>query len=195
MNAYDLDALRELGIDVGGLGCVMLDVDAPVKVADVIPQSWAYTSANPKLGRVDGIQTEHHVTLLYGLLPQVRRAHVDEVLDGWTGLDASVKTDMLDVFESPLPDEPYSCIVARQSWNAGDEVLDAHQRLSLLPHINTHPVFRTHVTLAYVRRDRTTQALQELHRAFDPEADGFAMVTARFRPRALNYGDVIGANQ
>ena len=189
MNAYQLNALRELGISVGDLGCIMLDVDSPTPIANVLPQAWAYRSSNPALGHVDGIQTEHHVTLLYGLLPQVRRAHVDEVLDGWTGQDAAVKTDMLDVFDSPLPDEPYSCIVARQSWGAGDEILDAHQRLSLLPHINTHPSYKAHVTLAYVHRDRKGDALTELRRAFGGSPESTVI---HFRPTGLNYGDVIG---
>lgn len=191
-NAYSLAALDELGIDVGSLGCIMLDVEAPTRVGDILPASWAYSSTNPKLEHVNGIQTDHHVTLLYGLLPQVRRHHVDEVLEGWTGLDVSVKTDVLDVFDSPMADEPYSCIVARQSWGAGDEILEAHQRLSLLPHINTHPQFKAHVTLAYVRRERAADALAELARALDPEAATIDRVTARFRPSGLNYGTAIG---
>ena len=190
-NAYQLDALADLGIRVGDLGCIMLDVDAPVPIADVIPRAWEYSSDSPMLRHVSGIQDEHHLTLLYGLLPQVRRWHVDEVLDGWTGLDVAVTTDMLDVFPSPIPDEPYSCIVARQSWGAGDEILNAHQRLSLLPHINTHPVFKAHVTLAYVHADRTDDAITELRRAFG--ADG-EVVTIRFRPTALNYGAVVGSS-
>lgn len=189
MNAYGLRALRDLNISVGQLGCIMLDVEAPTPVGDLIPESWAYHSDNPDLRHVNGIATEYHVTLLYGLLPQVRREHVDEVLDGWSGLDVSVKTDQLDVFASPLPDEPYSCIVARQV-SPSREIRDAHARLSLLPHIDTHPEFKAHVTLAYVRKERTEDAVQELRRAFGARD---IYVPILFRPTALNYGDRIGA--
>lgn len=188
MNAYKLRALADLGITLGDLGCIMLDVEAPIRVADIIPESWAYRSNNPDLRHVDGITTEHHVTLLFGLLPQVQREHVDEVLDGWDGLDVAVKTDMLEVFPSPLSEEPYSCIVARQTAPSR-EIRDAHARLSLLPHVNTHPEFKAHTTLAYVRRERTEEALNELRRAFGARD---VYVPILFRPTALNYGDRIG---
>ena len=188
-NAYQLEALRDLGIDIGSLGCIMLDVESPTPVASVIPESWAYRSANPALSHVDGIQSEHHVTLLYGLLPQVRRAHVDEVLSGWTGGDVSVKTDTLEAFTSPLPDEPYVCIVARQ-LKPSREIAAAHARLSMLPHINTHPEFKAHVTLAYVHKDRAEDAMRELRGAFRAR-DSFVPIL--FRPTALNYGSEIGA--
>lgn len=191
MNAYKVQALRDLGINVGQLGCIMLDVEAPTpRIDDLIPESWAYRSDNPDLSHVDGIATEHHVTLLYGLLPQVRREHVDEVLDGWTGCDVSVKTDQLDVFASPVPDEPYSCIVARQ-LSPSREIRDAHARLSLLPHINTHPEFKAHVTLAYVHKERTKEAVRELRGAFSARD---LYVPILFRPIGLNYGDQIGAS-
>lgn len=196
-NAYQLDALPDLGIDVGQLGCIMLDVahperdgapPLPIPVKELLPNTWGYTSSNPALSHVNGIQTEHHITLLYGLLPQVRRRHVDEVLDGWTGLDVSVKTDTLDVFKSPIPDEPYACIVARQ-LSPSREIAEAHARLSLLPHINTHPQFKAHVTLAYVRLDRVEDALLELRRSFGAR-DSYVPIL--FRPKRLNYGDAIG---
>lgn len=189
MNAYELEALRDLGINIGDLGCIMLDVQAPTSIGDILPESWSYRSTNPDLRHVDGIQAEHHVTLLFGLLSQVRREHVDEVLAGWTGLDVAVKTDQLDVFASPRTDEPYSCIVARQS-SPSREIADAHARLSLLPHINTHPAFKAHVTLAYVHRDRTDDAMRELRRAFKA-VDIYVPIL--FRPTGLNYGDSIGS--
>ena len=188
INAYQLQALRDLSISISDLGCIMLDVESPIPVADVLPEAWAYRSSNPDLKHVSGIQTEHHVTLLFGLLPQVRRAHVDEVLAGWDGLDVAVKTDQLDVFPSPLPDEPYSCIVARQT-SPSREIAGAHARLSMLPHINTHPTFKAHVTLAYVHRDRTQDALTELRRTFKARD---VYVPILFHPTGLNYGSTIG---
>lgn len=180
LNAYQVQALKDLGVDVGSLGCVMLDLEPPFDLAGIIPEQWAYHSKNPELSHVSGIQTEHHMTLLYGLLSQVRGSHVDEVMEDWE-IPYSVKTDFLDVFPSPLPDEPYSCIVASQT-SPSREIKDAHARLSLLPHINTHPVFKAHVTLAYVHRNRTEEARNRLLSAFGD------YVPILWRTNWLNYG-------
>ncbi len=182
-NAYALQSLPELGIKISDLGCVMLAVESRFRVADLLPEEWAYRSPNADLRHVSGIQQAHHTTLLFGLLPQVRRRHVDEVLTGWDSA-AGVAMDMLSVFDSPLPDEPYSCIVARAS-EPSPVLLDAHARLSMLPHINTHPTYKPHVTLAYVRREVTEDALAELRSAFGGEV-------LTFTATGLDYGDVIG---
>ena len=65
------------------------------------------------------------------------------------------------------------------------ELRDAHARLSLLPHINTHPTYRAHVTLAYVHRDREADALAAIRRAFKARD---VLVPMRFEPIGLNYG-------
>ena len=64
MNAYEIRALKDMGIDPGKLGCVMLDVTTP-DLAGVIPDEWCYTSAHPDRFWVSGRQSEGHVTLAY----------------------------------------------------------------------------------------------------------------------------------
>lgn len=184
MNAYTLKCLPEMGIDVGSLGCIMLDVEG-VDLTDAIDPAWEYRSDDPRLAHVSGTQTEGHVTLLYGLLSNGNtiRDAVDEVLEGWS-LD-QVKTDQLHVFPSPIETEPYVCIVAGQV-SPQRELLDAHQRLSLLPHINTHPTYRPHVTLTYVHRDHEQDALAALRRRFKARD---TYVPIAFPVTGINYGD------
>ena len=149
MNAYEIQALKDMGIDLSRLGCVMLDVQIP-DLTDVIPPEWRYSSANPARGWVNGLQTDGHVTLLYGLLSNANaiRPAVDEVL-----LTRALR--------------------------------DAHARLSLLPHIDTHPTYRPHVTLAYVHRDRTEDAIYAIRRHYRARD---VLVPITFDVVGLNYG-------
>lgn len=183
MNAYQLKCLPAMGVNIRELGCVMLDVE-PLDIKGAIPDEWAYRSQNPNLGHVSGIQTEAHVTLLFGLLQNANtiRAAVDEVLDGWE--PGRIYTETIDAFPSPMPDEPYSCIVAKLHATRG--LRDAHARLSLLPHINTHPEYRPHVTLAYVHKDRCSDAIDAVRRVLGTR-DIFTH--AELVPIGLNYGD------
>ena len=182
LNADTVRALKDLGIDVSKLGCVMLDVDTP-DLSGVIPDEWCYSSPHPDRHWVSGRQKEGHVTLLYGLLQSAHdiRPAVDEVLDGWE--PGRIVGAELTVFPSPWEDEPYSCIVSELTLTP--ELRDAHARLSLLPHINTHPTYRAHVTLAYVHKDRERDAVTALRRHFRARD---TYVPVDFAPIGLNYG-------
>lgn len=183
MNAYQLKCLPALGVKIADLGCVMLDVE-PLNIKGVIPEEWAYRSANPDLGHVSGIQTEAHITLKFGLLSNANaiREAVDEVLAGWEPGD--VYTQSIGAFDSPIPSEPYACIVAE--LEVSRQLRDAHARLSLLPHIDTHPEYRPHVTIAYVHKDHRGDAIDAVRRALGTR-DVFTH--AQVVTLGLNYGD------
>lgn len=177
--AYQLDALKRIGLAVSELGCIMLDVAMP-DISEAIPPAWAYSSEDPAHWWITGVQTEGHVTLLYGLLPDLVDAlAVDEVLADWEL--PTVESSGLDIFPSPFPDEPYACIVARVG---SPELGDAHARLSLLPHINTYPEYKAHVTLAYVHRDYAAKAVAAITHIMGGQL--------RFTALGLNYGHQIG---
>ena len=182
MNAYKVKALKDMGIDTAKLGCVMLDVVAP-DLSGVIPDEWCYTSPRPERFWVSGRQSEGHVTLLYGLLSHATdiRPAIDEVLDEWE--PGPVQGCEVTVFPSPWEDEPYSCVVSELSLTS--QLRDGHARLSLLPHIDTHPVYRPHVTLAYVHKDREHDAVAAVRRRFKAH-DSFCRID--FEPIGLNYG-------
>lgn len=180
MNAYEVQALKRRGITVSALGCVMLDVDGP-PISRLLPTSWTYTSTHPDRRWISGAQDDGHVTLLYGLLENAHtiREDVQEVLEGWQA--GPITTDRVGVFPSPFDDEPYSCIVAHLALS--DSLRDAHARLSLLPHIDTHPEYKPHVTLAYVRREYEEDAVRLIEQELGCVKGGLD-----FEPIALNYG-------
>lgn len=181
ISAYQLKCLPRMGINIRDLGCVMLDVE-PIDLKGAIPEEWAYYSSNPKLTYVSGIQKEAHVTLLFGLLQNANtiRSAVDEVLEGWE--PGSPTIWFIDVFPSPIPEEPYVCLVAKL-W--GKELTAAHARLSMLPHINTFPEYSPHITLAYVHKDYAAKAINAVNNALGA-LDGILYTPVKVL--GLNYG-------
>lgn len=176
MNAYGVQYLKDRGISIAGLGCVMFDVE-PLPVAREVPETWGYSSTNPERFWIKGMKAGDHITLLYGLLESAHemRAGVDEVLARWEPGRLSIAS--VSSFPSTFEDEPYACIIGHIEKTP--ELLDAHARLSLLPHIDTHPEYKPHLTLGYVKA-RYEQAAIECLRVFEGKA---------LRPVGLNYGD------
>lgn len=147
---------KDLGINVPDLGCVMLDVaEMPtdpyldqMKERDVF-----YSSDKPERFWIKGYVAGKtpHVTLLYGLMEQGSKwkKQIDAVLKGWNIKD--VEIDHIGFFPSHYKDDPYYCIVGHVKISP--ELQDGHDRLQLLPHINTFPGYKAHLTLAYVKKD------------------------------------------
>ena len=176
-SAYEVDFLKSLGVSIPDLGCVMLDLEATTAPTEVLSPEWLYRSKDSRYWWVSGAQEEFHVTLLYGLLEKAYKweGGIREVLEGWEEpLNISVKS--IGSFPSNLPGEEYSCIIAHLE---SPSLLDAHQRLSLLPHINTHPGYKPHATIAYVHADRRDDAIEALSRFED----------ISFYPKRLNLGE------
>lgn len=147
------DLLAELGIEVSTLGCVMLPVEPFDLFADgrdaLLDVEDLYASNDPKKWWVQGDVTyKAHITLLYGLMKPAyeQKDAVDRVLEGWERPEYLVPLQ-ITIFPSP-DDEEYAAIVAEVG---GSALTEAHQRLSYLPHVDTFPVYKPHMTLAYVR--------------------------------------------
>ena len=121
---------------------------------DEIDENLLYYAKNEERFWIDGwvADKKAHVTLLYGLLwnTGITDQHIRDVLGG-CGL-RKVIIDHVGCFASPYKDEdPYTCVVAHLQE---DEVLkEAHARLSFLPHINTFPEYKAHMTLCYIKND------------------------------------------
>jgi hypothetical protein len=169
MNAYNLAALPALGVNVSKLGCVMLDVEPadPDLRIDFIKEEWGYHSTHPDRRYVSGVQYRWHVTLLYGLLHNAQdiKEHVDEALRGWA-VTRPLTVRRLEMFPSPWESEPYVSIVGRLSTAIGPEppdLIEAHARLSMLPHIDTHPQYKPHVNFGFVKRHHATEAYEACH--------------------------------
>lgn len=149
---------KDLGIDLGKLGCVMLDVDPKDLAKDLYLEQMEerdvfYSSEKPDRFWIDGYVAGKtaHVTLLYGLLTPAwkQKGNIEKVLAGWS--IKTVHVESIGFFPSPYPDDPYYCIVAHVEITP--ELREGNERLELLPHINTFPGYKAHISLAYVKKD------------------------------------------
>jgi len=152
---HEFDWVMEgLSIDVNELGAVML----PVEPFELFGQGRSfhldpedlYASNDPSEGWVAGDVTgEAHITLLYGLLKAgYNKEAIDGVLKGWA---APMWLDPQKVSIFHTEGKPYSAIVVEVEHTL---LRDAHARLSYLPHVNTFPEYKAHVTLAYVKAEK-----------------------------------------
>lgn len=135
-----------MDIDTDNLGCIMLDLE-PMKVMEYMKGSENDLFENPKWdqGAIPA-ETTPHVTLLYGLLENgnVWKDKVDTLLKGWGPESATI--NHVGFFDTP---DSYA-VVAHLEKNS--ELVDGHERLTLLPHVNTFSEYQPHMTLAYVKK-------------------------------------------
>lgn len=133
----------------------MLDLDpipTPAGLCDVEGYPLHYSQNKERFWIKGWIAAETpHVTLLYGLLEEGKNfaPHIEQVLKGWKLEEVEVES--IGYFESPYPDEKYYCIVAHLKITP--ELLEGHQRLEFLPHINTFAGYKAHFTIAYIEYD------------------------------------------
>lgn len=174
---------RDLGIDTGDLGCIMINTE-PLQVSDIIAPEDLYQpeESEHEMGAVG--ETSPHLTLLYGLMNDgdAMQKHVDTVLADWS-LDV-VEIGSVDYFDQ-VDDETgteYYCLIAKLVVTP--ELLEGNARLQLLPHINTYPMsYVPHISLAYVNKIDEAK-LDEYLKALNAR---FALETVN--TTEVNYGD------
>lgn len=130
------------------LGCIMLNTE-PVAVKQHVEDA-DDDLADPEDDDdivVPG-EDESHITLLYGLLENGNtwKNKVDTVLNGWN--PGKLTIDKVGSFD--LGDK--HAIVAHIKKTP--ELVDGHERLTLLPHIQTFSEYAPHMTLVYVKHDQ-----------------------------------------
>lgn len=147
-NLYEL-----LGIDTGELGCMMAKFSTPTRLLSQIPEDLLYHDPD-KPGEY-GKVFDSHVTLLYGLLKPAHetREAVDLVLRGLMFHETTL-FHVASWFSSP--DQPYDVLYLPPKIEYA--FVDAHRRLSRLPHVNLYPVYAPHLTLAYVKKGSARDA-------------------------------------
>lgn len=158
----------DLDIDLDRLGCIMAKVNSP----DLnLPDDWLYYTDNKDRFWISGeVGDDSHITLKYGLLPGVKKEHVDTVLDGWDLSDIYKKEVM--VFDSPYADEPYKCIVLAMESSS---LYEANRLLNFLPNVSTFKNYTPHLTLAYVKEGRVEEAvayIKSVINTYSPQLKG-----------------------
>lgn len=169
----------DLGIDVSGLGCIMIDLE-PLEVSDIIALEDLYYSEDMEFAQGIVSEDKCHCTLLYGLMSSgpAMKKHVDAVLDGWS--IAEVEIAGVSYFESTSGDNPYYCLIAELVVTPA--LIEGNGRLKFLPSIDTFIGYKPHITLAYIKsgdeqkRDNYIEKLNARFVGISPRVTG------------LNYG-------
>lgn len=169
----------DLGIDVSGLGCIMLDTE-PLQVDDIIAEEDLYFSETMKYAQGIVSQSVPHCTLLYGLMSSgtAMKKHVDAVLEGWDIDDVEIAG--VSYFESTSEEDPYYCLIAELVVTPA--LIEGNGRLKFLPSIDTFIGYKPHISLAYIKsgdeqkRDKYIERLNARFVGMSPKVI------------ALNYG-------
>ncbi|WP_439946500.1 phage portal protein [Streptomyces sp. BBFR109] len=178
LSARDIPDLYEgTGVNPDDLGCIMIDTEALEITsfvqdgeADLVNETDRHAH---QMGAVAEI--EPHITLLYGLLENGNtwKDKVDAVLDGWSMSKATIEN--VDFFETP---DSYAVVAHIEKTT---ELVDGHERLTLLPHIQTFSEYRPHMTLAYIQKtadvDKWVKSLGDAYNGKTLKVTG------------INYGD------
>lgn len=157
LNSHNFKEIyKGLGLNLNTLGCVMLDVeplDNMYSIAVEGAESVLYYAKDKSRFWINGWVCDKtaHVTLLYGLLETAKNYewHIEQVMQGWELPEVEIES--IGYFDSPYEDEPYYCLVAH--IKVTDKLLEGHQRLEFLPHVNTFAGYKPHMTIAYIRKD------------------------------------------
>lgn len=122
-------------------GCVMVYLDIPNwdNIVSHIDKEDLY---KPELKRF-GLETDPHVTILYGLHSDVNDEDVINVFKNIKSDDIQINVDGIDIFENPEFD-----VI---KMNVKSETLNAlNQELRKLPHTSDYPDYKPHITIAYL---------------------------------------------
>lgn len=173
------DLYDGLDVDPNDLGCIMINTET-LPILKHVPEDLhgelidATSRHDHAMGAV--AETEAHVTLLYGLLENgnVWKEKVDTVLEGWSLSEVTIQ----DVGYFETPDS--FAVVAH--IDKSPELIDGHERLTLLPHVQTFSEYRPHLTLAYVSKEAD----------IDDWVDylGSAYNGKTIKTKGINYGDL-----
>lgn len=157
-------------------GCIMLNTEK-IPVAQYVkdsPNDLHIEEGGHTTGLVGEI--EPHVSLLFGLLNNGNtwKDKVDTVLRGWKCNTVTIKeVSFFDLGDS------YAIIGLVEKT---DELIDGHERLTLLPHVSTFSDYTPHITLAYINHDVDPEKwVKPLGKKYNGQ---------KVATRGINYGDL-----
>ena len=125
------------------LGCVMMEVS--VSNWEEITSSIDKEDIYEVEGENYGIQSNPHVTILYGLHEEVSLDQIKSVFEDLKGgIDISIEG--IGVFENEKFD------VVKFNVVPIGALQNLHDKLSELPNTNEYPKYEPHITIAYVKK-------------------------------------------
>lgn len=131
-------------------GCVMLDF-ASFPAFEQVQQAIDPSHVDAEAG---GLESEPHVTILYGLHPEVTLDQVQVIVDN-QGVELTVELTGLSLFES----EKYD--VLKFTVEGCQPLHDFNAALKSLPHTSKFPQYVPHLTVGYLRKGTGQQYVQK----------------------------------
>lgn len=168
------DLYKDIDIDTKDLGCIMINTEM-IPVAQYIKdgQDDVYSEGNHS-GLVG--EEEPHATLLFGLLENGNtwKDKVDKVLEEWELPTVTIE----EVTHFELEDSNVIIGLLKKT----PELIDGHERLTLLPHVSTHSEYLPHISLAYIKKDVD---IDKWVKPLAKKYNGQKVAT-----KGINYGDL-----
>jgi hypothetical protein len=124
-------------------GCVMLELNIAnwEELTNTIKPEDVYLPEDPS----HGVETQPHVTILYGLNPGVTSDQVRSVFDKFHG-DIQVRINGVGIFENDEFD------VVKLNVVPDGSLQHLHDELKKFPNSDQYPDYHPHITLAYVKK-------------------------------------------
>lgn len=122
-------------------GCVYLSFRIPeiFKIQDSIDPNDLYEEPGDNYG----LETKQHITLLYGFHKEIKVAQIEKIIDKFHA-NFSVSLKNLSLFKN----DRYEVL----KFDAVEDTLNQMNReLSKLSHTTDFPIYRPHLTLAYLK--------------------------------------------
>ena len=126
------------------LGCLMLDTEKPYGDLDVNPAD-EYKPNDPTMKYVNGLNKDWHVTVKYGLLENVRKRHVDQVIEG---MPFPTALSVVEYVVFPGSNGEYEYVLAKVD---DARLRDLNKQLHVLPNVDTFVDYMPHITVGYFR--------------------------------------------
>lgn len=178
ISARDYPSLYDdLDIDTNDLGCIMINTEKIPVVQFVKKGEDDLVESTDRHEHTMGAvsEVEPHATLLYGLLENgnVWKDKVDQLLEGWNMPTVTIQE--VSYFDTP---DSYAVVAKLEKT---PEIVDGHERLTLLPHVNTFSEYQPHITLAYIKKEAD---VDKWVKALGKKYNGQIVAT-----NGINYGD------
>lgn len=150
-------------------GCVMLyfDIDKTYKknILDQIKKEDLYVGSKGDKDKY-GIEDEDHITILYGILPDVPDNDVEEICNQFkipklkfTGI-SSFDNDDYDVLKFDID---------------SDDLIRYNKMLKKLPYENDYPVYHAHSTICYLLKGKAKEYIELFKDIEEPTVDNFSI--------------------
>ncbi len=125
-------------------GCVMLGLECP-NWKEIQSQIHPDDVYHHPTDTSYGLEDNPHVTLKFGLHPEVEDSQIEEIVNKFKGQNLSLDILGIDSFQNKDFD------VVKFSVNPTEQIKAINQELSKLPNSDQYPDYKPHITVGYVK--------------------------------------------